>query len=225
MKFESGRKEDQAVRGGLVKYGNRRVAMLWPGWFYADYDGSRGLFPPYFISACICGMDSGIIASQSFTNMPFSIPGLSNIQLDTNTYFRKRQLDDIGSGGVDIMIQDATITQSLKSRHDLTTNMDAVQYRERSITKQADVCAKTIRAAVAPYVGRYNVNDPNLFKFLGQVCSVVCTKLVKDGIINRITTDKIARDEEIDDKINFFLTATAYIAGNYYDITLLVKTR
>jgi len=225
FKFESGRKDDQANRGGSIKYGNRRVGMVWPGWFSASYGNENLLVPPYFIAASVCGMDGGVIVSQSLTNMPFSIPGLSNIQLGTNTYFRKAQLDEIGGGGVDIMIQDATITPTIRSRHDLTTNMDAVQYRERSITKQADVCAKTVRSAVAPYVGRYNINDPNLFKFLGQVCSIVCTKLVTDGIIAKLTVDKIERDAVIDDKINFFLTATAFIAGNYYDITLLVKTR
>ena len=224
FKFESGRKNDQAIRGGDVQYGNRRVTMVWPGWFYADFSGSTLLLPPYFVSAAITGLDGGIKVSQSLTNMPYSIPGLSNIQLGTNTYFRKADLDQIGGGGVDIMIQDATVTQSIKSRHDLTTDMSSVQSRERSITKQADVCAKTIRSSVAPYVGRYNITD-KLFKFLGQVCSVVCTTLVKDGIIASITVDKIERDPIIDDKINFYLTATAFIAGNYYDITLLVKTR
>lgn len=225
VRIESGRKDDQAVRAGNIKYGNRRVSMLFPGWFYGEYDGTRLLLPPYFIAASIAGMDSGVIASQPFTNMPFAIPGLSNIELGTNTYFKKTYLDVIGGGGVDILVQDTTISQNIKSRHDLTTNMDAVQYRERSITKQADVCAKTIRNAVNPYVGRYNVNDPNLFRFLGQVCTVVCTKLVSDGIIFNIAVTSIKRDEVIDDKINFFITATAFIAGNYYDITLLVKTR
>ena len=226
IRIESGRKDDQSVRGGAIAYGNRRVAVEWPGWFTADYGTETSLtLPPYFITAAIAGMDCGNIASQSFTNLPFGIPGLSNISLGTNFYFRKAQLDEIGGGGVDIMIQDATISQSIKSRHDLTSDMSSVQFRERSITKQADVAAKTIRSAVAPYVGRYNVNDPNLFRFLGQVCAVVSTTLVKDGTIASLAVNKIARDAVIDDKINFFLTATAYIAGNYYDITLLVTTR
>jgi hypothetical protein len=222
----SGRPDDQAVRVGNIKYGNRRVKMIFPGWFNAQYGSPAEtlLLPPYFIAACVAGMDCGIIPSQSFTNMPFSIPGLSNIQLNTNFYFRKSQLDDIGGGGVDIFIQDATITPTIKSRHDLTTNMDAVQYREASITKQADVCAKTIRSAVSPYVGRYNITG-NLFKFLKNVCSIVCTNLVNKTIISSINVDKIERDAVIDDKINFYITAVAFIAGNYYDITLLVKTR
>lgn len=225
VRIESGRKDDQAVRAGNIQYGNRRVTMGFPGWFYAEFDGTRMLLPPYFIAAAVSGMDSGIIASQSFTNYPFSISGLSNIELNTNTYFRKNMLDEIGGGGVDIMIQDATITQVIKSRHDLTTNMDAVEYRERSITKQADVCAKTLRTAVAPYVGRYNVNDANLFKFLGQICTVTCTKLMNSGVIFNIAVTSIKRDEVIADKVNFYVTATVYVAGNYYDITMLIKSR
>ena len=223
--FESGRKDDQAVRIGSIKYGNRRVTQLFPGWFYAVYDGNRIALPPYFIASAIAGMDSGLLASQPFSNMSFSIPGLSNIELNTGTYFRKAQLDEIGGGGVDIMMQSTSISQTIKSRHDLTTNMDAVQYRERSITKQADVCAKTLRTTVNPYVGRYNIQDANLFRFLGQACSIACSKLIKDAIIFNISVKSIKRDEVIDDKINFYVEATAYIAGNYYDITMLVKTR
>jgi hypothetical protein len=224
-RFQSGRKDDQAVRIGSINYGNRRVTQIFPGWFYAEFDGTRMILPPYFIAAALVGMDSGVLVSQPLTNTTFSIPGLSNIELNTSTYFRKAQLDVIGGSGVDIMIQDTTISQSIKSRHDLTTNMDAVQYRERSITKQADVCAKTIRNAVNPYVGRYNINDKNLFRFLGQVCSIVCSKLINDTIIFNISVTSIKRDEVIDDKVNFSVEATAYIAANYYDITLLVKTR
>ena len=224
FRFLSGRKADQAVRVGNLGMGERRVAVVWPGWFYGNVGDDRLLLPPYYIAATIAGMDAGLIASQSFTNLPFSIPGISNISLNTNTYFRKAQLDVIGGGGIDIIIQDATITQSVKSRHDLTSNMDAVEFRERSITKQADVAAKTIRNAVAPYIGRYNITR-QLFQFLGQVCSIVCTKLVKEGILSRLTVTSIKRDEVIADKINFFLEATVFVAGNYYDITLLVKSR
>ena len=220
----SGRKDDQAVKISALGLEGRRVTIVWPSWFTADYGDDTLTVPPYFITAAIAGMDSGKIASQSFTNMPFAIPGLSNIQLNTGTFYRKEQLDEMASGGIDVMIQEATISQNIKSRHDLTTDMSAVQLRERSITKQADVSAKTIRNAVAPYVGRYNITN-DLFKFLGQVCSIAATKLTKDGVIKSLDINSIKRDEVIDDKINIFLQATAFIAGNYYDITLLIVTR
>ncbi len=223
-KFRSGRKDDQAIKIGALGIGERRVTVVWPGWFSAYYGDESLTVPPYFITAALTGMDSSFIASQSFTNMPFSIPGLSNIQLDTSTNYRKLQLDEMAAGGIDVMIQDASISQSIKSRHDLTSDMSAVQLRERSITKQGDVVAKTIRNAVAPYVGRYNIGS-DLFKFLGQVCSIAATKLKSDGVIESLKIDSITRDAVIDDKINIHLTARAFIAGNYYDITLLIVTR
>ena len=223
-RFLSGRKSDQAIKIAALGLGERRVAIVWPGWFSASYGDESLTVPPYFITAAIAGMDSGKVASQSFTNYPFSIPGLSNISLNTSTFYRKSDMDEIAGGGINLKIQEASITQSIKSRHDLTTDMSAVQLRERSITKQADVSAKTIRNAVAPYVGRYNITD-DLFKFLGQVCSVASTKLVSDGIIKSLDINSIQRDEVIDDKINIFIEATAFIAGNYYDITLLIVTR
>ena len=224
FRFQSGRKDDQSVRIGAIGYGNRRVQVVWPGWFQADFGGDTYTLPPYYISAAVAGMDGGITPSQSFTNYPFSIPGLSNILLNTNSYFRKLQLDEIGGGGVDVMIQDTRISQTIKSRHDLTSNMDAVEYREHSITKQADVSAKTIRSAINPYVGKYNIT-PDLFRFIGQVCSIVSTRLVKDGIIANLSVLKIKRDEVIADKINITMVATVFVAGNYYDVTLIVVSR
>jgi hypothetical protein len=34
----------------------------------------------------------------------------------------------------------------------------------------------------------------------------------------------IDRDEVIADKVNFVFEATVFVAGNYYDITLIVKS-
>jgi len=130
----------------------------------------------------------------------------------------------MGGGGVDVQIQDVRISQTIKSRHDLTGDMSAVELREWSITKQADVAAKTLRNATAPYIGKYNITN-NLIKFLYKVCSVVCNKLLKDGILANISVKSIARDDVIVDKINFLVEATVFVAGNYYDITLYVKSR
>jgi len=220
-KFMSGRKDDQAIKIGNLGLGARRVTVIWPSWFWANYGDERVLVPPYFMAATIAGMDSLKIASQSFTNLDFGIPGLSNIQLDTNTYFRKLQLDEIGGGGVDLQIQDATITQSIKSRHDLTSDMSAVQVRERSITKQADVAAKTLRASISSYVGKYNVS-PGLLTFLGSVLNIAAGKLEKDAIVAKLEISSVVQDEVIADKINIHAIATVFVAGNYFEITLVV---
>jgi hypothetical protein len=102
--------------------------------------------------------------------------------------------------------------------------MDAVEYCERSITKQADVAAKTIRNATAPYIGKYNITA-GLISFLNQVSSAVSSKLVNTGTVAGMKVVSIQRDANIADKINFNITVTVFVAGNYYDIQMLIVSR
>lgn len=225
FKFKSGRAADQAIKIGAIEYGNRRNKAIWPGYFYANIGDDQMLLPPYYIAADIAGRDGRIIVSQSFTNMNFTPYGMSNLIMDTNFKFSKAELDTIGAGGIDIMIQDASLSQSIKSRHDLTSNMDAIEYREWSITKQADVCSKTYRSAVSPYVGKFNITD-DLLRFVSTICTIVSQKLTKTpGIVADAKVTSIKRDEVIADKINIYITITVFVAGNYYDIELLIKSR
>jgi predicted transcriptional regulator len=85
------------------------------------------------------------------------------------------------------------------------------------------VSAKTLRNSTSPYIGKYNIT-PELIKFLGQICTTVSSKLVKDGIIQKMTILSIKRDQAVIDKINFLIEITVFVAGNYYDITLMVKS-
>jgi hypothetical protein len=209
---------------GAIKYGNRRVKVCWPGYFTGDFGGNTITLPPYYITAARCGMDGGLVVSQSCTNFSSSLPGISNIQLGTNFYFRKEQLDEIGGGGVDIAIQDTSMSQTIKSRHDLTSNMDAIEYREWSITKQADVAAKTYRSAVAPYVGKYNITD-ELIAFLSSVINIASSVLIKKTVVKSTQLDSVAQDDLVVDKINITVTITVFVAGNYFDITLNVKSK
>lgn len=225
VKFKTGRAAERANKISAIEYGDRRVKVIWPGYFTANVGDDSLTLPPYYISANIAGRDSRIVASQSFTNMNFTPYGLSNISLNTNFQFTKDQLDTIGGGGVDIMIQDASVSQTIRSRHDLTSNMQAVEYREWSITKQSDVCAKTFRASVEPYVGKFNITD-DLLRFVATVCNIVSQKLTRTpAIVADVSVTAIKRDEVIADKINIYITITVFVAGNYYDIELLIKSR
>ena len=102
--------------------------------------------------------------------------------------------------------------------------MDAVEYRERSITKQVDQAAKTLRNAVDPYIGKYNITDA-LLKFLNSVCTAVGKSLVKDGVIKSISILSVKQDPDIADRVNIACQVTVFIAANYYVIDLNVVSR
>lgn len=229
--FRAGNKSRQANMIKALGSGNHRVTTVWPGTFYADTTASGAVpaltnvqLPSYYISALVAGMDGGQNVSQSFTRLLTGIPGLSNIQLRTSSYFRKADLDIIGSGGIDILVQANPVSNTIYSRHDLTGDMSAVELRERSITKQADSAAKTLRAAFDPYVGKFNIS-PRLIKFLDQIGSAVRNVIIRDGVLVDLQINSIKRDPVIADKINVLVTATVFVAGNYYDITMNVVSR
>lgn len=102
--------------------------------------------------------------------------------------------------------------------------MDAIEYRERSITKQADQAAKTYRNSVDPYVGKYNISD-NLLVFIRQVASIAAKSLIKDGVVAATEVLEVKRDPNIADKINILVKVTVFVAGNYFDITLNIVSR
>lgn len=219
--FKSGRKSDQANRISNLSVGNRRITVVWPGWFTGVVGGETISLPPYYIAAAIAGMDCLNNPSQSFTNFDFAIPGISGIQLNTSSYFRKAHLDTIGSGGIDIMVQDTTPSNIIYSRHDLTTNMDAIKYRERSITKQVDTAAKTLRTGTKPYLGKYNISQ-SLISFIRTVSNSIARRLQKKSFIKKLEILSIQRDPDIQDKLNIKCKLTVFVAGNYFDIELLI---
>jgi hypothetical protein len=102
--------------------------------------------------------------------------------------------------------------------------MDAIEYREWSITKQADSAAKLYRASVNPYVGKYNITD-DLIQFLRSVLKIATDVLIKKTIIKKAEIISVAQDELVVDKINAVIAITVYIAGNYFDIILNIKSK
>lgn len=229
--FYAGTKSKQANKIRALAIGNRRVTVVWPGKFYADTVAAGVVpamtsveLPAYFLTAAIVGLDGGQKVSQSFTRLLFGIPGLSNIQLNTSSYFRKSDLDNIGGAGIDIMVQASKISNTIYSRHDLTTNMDAIEYRERSITKQADSAAKTLRNSIDPYIGKYNI-DENLLQFLSTILVASKKGILKEGVLKELVIESVQQDPDIADKVNILITATVFVAANYYEITMTVVSR
>ena len=218
----AGRNGVKAEKISSLSYGDRRMTIIWPGTFSGEIGGERIDVPGYFISAAIAGMDDIESPSQSFTNFDYGIPGISNISLKTDTVYQVEELDSAVSGGIDMMVQDGSfISQLISSRHDLTTDMTDILRRERSVTKQADVAAKTLRNAIKPYIGKYNITN----KFLGFLEKTLVTraKALSGGTTKTVTIKSVKEDPNVADKILIGAKLTVYVAGNYYEINLNVN--
>lgn len=166
-----------AVAGAVETYRNRRlVAPFSGGHVKVKIDGVEKRVPTFYASAIIAGMTASQRPQQPFTNLP--LPGLTGVA-DEMGHFTKSDLDLMAGGGVYLLIQD-TDGGPVICRQQVTTNTDAVEVREFSITRQLDSTAKTIRALVRRFIGSRNI-DTDLLNELSLVVQGVATYLVDEA--------------------------------------------
>jgi hypothetical protein len=230
-KFFTGTANRQAEKIGQASLEDRRIKVIFPGYFYATYKNVEYLFPSYYIAATRAGMDNAVPVSRSMTRENIAVVGLSNFRLMTTfDKWSRDNLNDIAGGGFDIQMQPSSTSQVFFSRHDVTTDLtvtdsDSVVHKEWSITKQADLCAKTVRKNLDPYISKYSIDSKgNLFKFLSKVVSLTSSTLQKN-VINEMKLVSMERDPIQADKINIIVSITVFVPDNYIDVTLLIKSR
>jgi len=83
-------------------YSNHRVRIQIPQYCKDGEDQVEG----YYISAAVCGQDSGVNPAQPTTNYPLN--GFSEIMY-SNGYFTKEDLNVIAEGGIEIFVQEVTV--------------------------------------------------------------------------------------------------------------------
>ena len=201
----------------------RRVASVFPCSFQALINGTWYDMPSYFLAAAVAGKDAATKASQDQTKLPQTLPW--TVKLGTNFSFPKPDLDVLAGHGVYVFIQDTPFSSVVKCRDDLTTDVSALEFMYRSITKQVDKAAKFLRSIVDPYVGPYNIED-SLLKFLNtKLLSPACRALVKDGIVKSCVLNSVTVDPDVVNRILINITVTVFVAGKYFQITLNVVSK
>ena len=203
--------------------GNRRVSAIFPCSFQALIGTTWYDMPSYFLAAAVAGLDAGTKVSQDQTKLKQALPW--SVKLGTNFVFEKGDLDTIAGAGVYVFVQPQSISSIISCRDDLTTNVSALEFMYRSITKQVDKCAKFLRNVADPYVGPYNIDDA-LLKFINsKLLSPACRILVKDGIVKNCVLNSVTQDPDVVNRILINITVTVFVAGKYFQITLNVVSR
>ena len=110
-------------------FANKRVRIVWPD---VITDGT-GAVDNMFLCAALAGLRGGSYPHQGLTNVEVS--GFVSAPR-TSELFGGVQLDLMATSGVWIVTQDAA--GSIYTRHQLTTDMSAVEYREDSYVANVD---------------------------------------------------------------------------------------
>ena len=134
-------------------------------------------------------------------------------------YWSETDLNTMAGGGTYIIDQ-AVPSAPISSRHQVSTNVTSIAYRELSVTKSLDFTAKFIRDGIRPYIG-VNVITPAFLKLLNSVLVSQGLFLVREGTLNDFKVVSVAQDTINADTINVTVNVLVKYPVNYIKIKLV----
>jgi hypothetical protein len=198
---------------------DRRMYYVFPDQFVMapPTGGSDIVVPGFYMAAAVAGMVGQQSPSQPFTQLP--IVGFKGVK-GSSDIFTDAQLDQMAGGGAYIIIQESD-GAPLVCRHQVSTDLTSIEKREMSITRAVDYTAKTMRTAVRPFIGRYNITQ-SLLDTLGTILQGTIGFLVDGGVLIAAKVNSIVQDATQRDRILIEITLSVPYPCNYIKITLVV---
>jgi hypothetical protein len=131
------------------------MVNIWPT--TCKVTGYTDTLPGYYMASCIAGMIGQLPSQQSLTRQQLAgISSLGNIG-----YFNNDQLNTIASGGTFVLTQ-AHESAVPTIRHQLTTNLTTIEFKELSFVKNFDYVGKALKRSLDAFLGTYNITERNL---------------------------------------------------------------
>ncbi len=143
-----------AVAATSKSFNSRRCVHVWPD--VAVIDGES--LPGYYTACSIAGMTGGLPSQHGFTRI--GVGGISALE-NTNDYFNQTQLNIIAEGGT-MILEQANPSAAPVVRHQLTTDMSAIEFQEFSFVKNFDYVSKLCQDVLDSFIGQYNINRETL---------------------------------------------------------------
>lgn len=142
------------VRDTSASFNTSRFVHVWPDVCVID----DVELPGYYLACTVAGMAAGLPSHQGFTRI--SVGGIGGLK-HSNTYFNSTQLDIIADGGTFIFCQE-TPSAAPYVRHQLTTDMSTIEFREFSFVKNFDYVSYICKDVMEKFLGQYNITPATL---------------------------------------------------------------
>ena len=149
-------KDDQAhaIKEISEGYKSSRFVNVWPNICIID----EKRYPGYYLCCLLAGMIGGLPPHHGFTRL--ALGGVSGVR-NSSDYFNKYQLDTIASGGTFVFMQ-SNPASPVYCRHQLTTDMSTIEFRELSFVKNFDYVSYLAKRILDRYIGQYNITNATL---------------------------------------------------------------
>ena len=165
-------KTEQAkeIAATSTSFGSQRMIHVWPSICHIDDIEEPG----YYLACTIAGMTSGLPSHQGFTRI--SVAGVGELKY-SNDYFNQTQLDIIAGGGTFVFVQKSQEAPPYV-RHQLTTEMSTIEFREFSFVKNYDYISYICKDVLDRFLGKYNANSPSTLAVLETAINSVMESLM-----------------------------------------------
>lgn len=135
-------------------YGHRRMVNVWPDMCIVDNE----TVPGYFLGCVTAGLVGGLPSQQGLTRL--AVAGVTRV-INSGDYFSADQLDIIAGGGTCVFVQETPLAVPT-IRHQLSTDMSTIEFREISFTKNFDYVCYLSKDVLDLFIGQYNITPITL---------------------------------------------------------------
>lgn len=204
-------------------FGSSRVWHVQPDEVGVDVNGVTEYLPGYYLCAAMAGMTAGFPVQQGFTNI--SVAGINDLR-HSNFYFKREDLNTMAEAGTCIYVQ-KTQGGIPYCRHELTTDVSVLPYREIVKVKNNDFLAYFFRGKLDPFIGSWNITNDTLNAM--RMTVEASAALLEDDSLPKIGPPllshdlrKLEQDPNNQDQTIIELAVETVTPNNYTNLFLII---
>lgn len=213
----------QAIKAKSENFGSNRVWHIQPDIVGVSINGVIKYLPGYYLAAGHSGMGAGFPVQQGFTNI--GVAGISDLK-NSNFSFSKADLNSMAEGGTCLYVQD-TQGGIPYCRHELTTDVSVLEYREQLVVKNWDFLSYFYYDKLKAFIGSWNIT-PDTINTIRQTITAA-SELVKSKKLPKIgapllgyTINKLEQNPFNKDNLDVDLNITIVYPLNYLNLHLII---
>lgn len=209
------------VAGVSKTFGSSRVSHC-PNTAGVAVNGVTKYLPGYYFMCGVVGLVAGLPAQAGLTNI--ALAGFVDVQF-SNFYFTRPQLNSMAAEGTFLVVQESQGSIPY-IRHELTTDMTVLQYREIQQVKNIDYLSYFFTDVLKGFIGKWNITEENLNVLRTQI-EAGCA-LLKGKTMPRVgpplvgyTIERLAQDPNNKDHVIAKMPVQIPTVMNYIDLYLV----
>jgi hypothetical protein len=212
-----------AVAAVSRTFGSNRVIHIQPDTVVVNVGGRNVVQPGYFLCCAVAGLIAGFPSQQGFTNI--GIAGITDIS-NSNFTFTRAQMNTMAEAGTFLFVQETTGSIPYV-RHELTTDMTVLEYRELQQVKNWDFLSYYYHDKMKGFIGRWNITTDTISTIRQTIdassAQLKAKKLPRIGApLLDATIDTLAQNANNKDNLDCRLKIKMPATLNYMNMYLVI---